>query len=106
VFAGASNLYLAVALLVIIGACGGFYVVPLNALLQERGHETVGSGHAIAVQNFSEGVAMLSLVGAFTAARKAELDVIALAQGFGIAIIILMALLTLARLTRWKSAPQ
>jgi MFS transporter, LPLT family, lysophospholipid transporter len=106
VFAGASNLYLAVALLVIIGACGGFYVVPLNALLQERGHETVGSGHAIAVQNFSEGIAMLSLVGAFTAARKAELDVIALAQGFGIAIIILMALLTLARLTRWKSAPQ
>jgi hypothetical protein len=48
---------------------------------------------------------MLSLVGAFTAARKAELDVIALAQGFGIAIIVLMALLTLARLTRWKSAP-
>ena len=102
-FAGTANLYLAIALLVFIGACGGFYVVPLNALLQERGHETVGSGHAIAVQNFSEGIAMLTLVGAFTAARKAELDVVALAQGFGIVIMVLMALLTLARLTRWKS---
>ena len=104
VFAGASNLYLAIALLVFIGACGGFYVVPLNALLQERGHATVGSGHAIAVQNFSEGFAMLTLVGAFTAARKAELDVIGLARGFGIVILILMALLTVARLTLWKSA--
>ena len=103
VFAGTSHLYLAIALLVFIGASGGFYVVPLNALLQERGHETVGSGHAIAVQNFSEGIAMLTLVGAFTAARKAELDVIALAQGFGVVIMVLMALLALARLTRWKA---
>jgi len=46
---------------------------------------------------------MLTLVGAFTAARKAELDVIALAQGFGIVILVLMGLLTLARLTLWKS---
>ncbi len=103
IFAGLSNFYLAIALLVFIGASGGFYVVPLNALLQERGHATVGSGHAIAVQNFSEGIAMLTLVGAFTAARKAELDVIALAEGFGIVIMVLMALLAFARLTRWKS---
>jgi LPLT family lysophospholipid transporter-like MFS transporter len=103
IFASTSHLYLAVALLVFIGASGGFYVVPLNALLQERGHETVGSGHAIAVQNFSEGIAMLTLVGAFTAARKAELDVIGLAQGFGVVIMVLMALLALARLTRWKT---
>ena len=103
VFASVTNVYLAAALLVLIGTCGGFYVVPLNALLQERGHETVGAGHAIAVQNFSEGAAMLTLVGAFTVARKAEVAVIPLAQGFGIAIIVLMSLLALARLTRWKS---
>ena len=102
-FSGVSNLYLAAVLLVVIGASGGFYVVPLNALLQERGHATVGTGHAIAVQNFSEGIAMLTLVGAFTTARKAEVDVIYLAQGFGLAIIVLMALLALARLTRWKT---
>ena len=103
VFAGATSLYLAAGLLVAIGASGGFYVVPLNALLQQRGHETVGAGHAIAVQNFSEGIAMLTLVGAFAAARKADWAVIPLVQGFGIAIIVLMSLLTLARLTRWKS---
>lgn len=103
VFASATNVYLAAALLVLIGACGGFYVVPLNALLQQRGHETVGAGHAIAVQNFSEGTAMLTLVGAFTVARKAEAAVIPLTQGFGIAIIVLMSLLALVRLTRWKS---
>ena len=105
VFAGTTSLYWAAVLLVAIGASGGFFVVPLNALLQECGHKTVGAGHAIAVQNFSEGIAMLTLVGAFTAAHKAAVPVIFLAQGFGLAIIVLMGLLTLARLTRWRSAP-
>lgn len=103
-FAGVSNLYLAAALLVLIGGCGGFYVVPLNALLQERGHSTVGTGHAIAIQNFSEGIAMLTLVGVFTAAQKAQVPVLALAQNFGIAIFLGMALLAVLRLTRWKSS--
>jgi len=103
IFAQTTHLYVAIGLLILIGACGGFYVVPLNALLQERGHESVGAGHAIAVQNFSEGIAMLTLVGAFTAARKAEVAVIPLAQGFGIAILACMALLTLLRLTRWRT---
>jgi LPLT family lysophospholipid transporter-like MFS transporter len=103
IFAHATHLYVAIGLLVLIGACGGFFVVPLNALLQERGHETVGAGHAIAVQNFSEGFAMLTLVGAFTAARKAEWPVIPMAEGFGMAIVGFMVLLTLLRLTRWKS---
>jgi LPLT family lysophospholipid transporter-like MFS transporter len=51
-FAQVTSLPVAIGLLVVIGACGGFYVVPLNALLQERGQETVGAGSAIAVQNF------------------------------------------------------
>jgi LPLT family lysophospholipid transporter-like MFS transporter len=105
VLAGTTSLYWAAVLLVAIGASGGFFVVPLNALLQECGHKTVGAGHAIAVQNFSEGIAMLTLVGAFTAAHKAAVPVIFLAQGFGLAIIVLMGLLTLARLTRWRSTP-
>ena len=103
IFAHATHLYVAIGLLVLIGACGGFFVVPLNALLQERGHATVGAGHAIAVQNFSEGIAMLTLVGAFTVARKAEWPVIPMAEGFGLAIFGFMVLLTLLRLTRWKS---
>lgn len=106
IFAATTHLYLAAALLVAIGVSGGFYVVPLNALLQECGHQTVGTGHAIAVQNFSEGIAMLTLVGAFTVAHKAAFPVVLLAQGFGVAIIVLMGLLTLARLTWWKTAPK
>ena len=52
VFAQTTQLYIAIGLLILIGSAGGFYVVPLNALLQERGHETVGAGNAVAVQNF------------------------------------------------------
>jgi LPLT family lysophospholipid transporter-like MFS transporter len=106
VLAGTTSLYLAAALLVAIGASGGFFVVPLNALLQECGHKTVGAGHAIAVQNFSEGIAMLTLLGAFTAAHKSGVPVVFLAQGFGLVIMVLMSLLTLARLTRWRSGPK
>ena len=53
-FAHTTSLIVAIVLLVLVGAAGGFYVVPLNALLQERGHETVGAGNAVAVQNFFE----------------------------------------------------
>ena len=102
IFSQATHLYVAMGLLVLIGACGGFFVVPLNALLQERGHETVGAGHAIAVQNFSDGIAMLVFVGAFTAAQKAEWPVIPMAEGFGLMILACMLLLTVLRLTRWK----
>jgi LPLT family lysophospholipid transporter-like MFS transporter len=49
-----SSLWLAVPLLVLIGACAGFFVVPMNALLQHRGHMLMGAGHSIAVQNFNE----------------------------------------------------
>ena len=54
----------AYALLILIGMLGGFFVVPLNALLQERGKETVGAGNAIAVQNLGENTAMLLMLGA------------------------------------------
>src|SRR3546814_19993164 len=47
-FSFANSISAAAVMLVLIGSCGGFYVVPLHALLQERGHETVGSGQDIA----------------------------------------------------------
>ena len=82
-FAQVSNLYTAIALLVLLGACGGFYVVPLNALLQERGHETVGAGHAVAVQNFFENFAMLGLVGLYTLMDMGGMPVVQSATMFG-----------------------
>lgn len=94
VFAHMTHLYAAIAMLALIGACGGLYVVPLNALLQERGHETVGAGHAIAVQNFVENAVMLILVGTYTAMEKNGVPVITSATVFG--GIILVAISTLA----------
>ena len=53
-------------LLFIAGVCGGLFVVPINALLQDIGHQTVGSGHAVAVQHFFENLAMLTATGLYT----------------------------------------
>jgi LPLT family lysophospholipid transporter-like MFS transporter len=102
VFAQLKGLPETVVMLMAIGACGGFYVVPLNALLQERGHETVGSGHAIAVQNFGENFAMLALVGCYTLLIKSGASVITVAHAFGIAILLGMTMLALGRLARQR----
>jgi len=61
-----TKLPLAIALMVVIGACGGFFVVPMNALLQHRGHVLMGAGHSIAVQNFNENIGILVMVGLYT----------------------------------------
>jgi LPLT family lysophospholipid transporter-like MFS transporter len=62
---------------------GGFFVVPLNALLQERGHESVGAGNAIAIQNLAENTTMLLMVGLYTLTQRANLSVNTTALGFG-----------------------
>jgi MFS family permease len=56
----------AVVLLVISGAMGGFFVVPMNALLQHRGHQLMGAGHSIAVQNFNENISILIMLGIYS----------------------------------------
>ena len=56
---------LAMVLMVAIGACAGFFVVPMNALLQHRGHVLMGAGHSIAVQNFNENIGILVMVGLY-----------------------------------------
>lgn len=73
----------AYALLILIGILGGFFIVPLNALLQERGKHTVGAGNAIAVQNLGENTAMLLMLGLYSLAVKAGLPVVSIGVGFG-----------------------
>ena len=70
-------------LLVLIGILGGFFVVPLNALLQERGKHSVGAGNAIAVQNLGENTAMLLMLGLFSLAVKTGAPIIGIGIGFG-----------------------
>jgi MFS family permease len=60
------SLELAIPLMVVIGALAGFFVVPMNALLQHRGHILMGAGHSIAVQNFNENLSILVMLGVYS----------------------------------------
>jgi LPLT family lysophospholipid transporter-like MFS transporter len=60
------GVYAVALLLVLLGVVGGLFVVPLNALLQQRGHVTVGAGHALAIQNLFENITMLVLVSGYS----------------------------------------
>lgn len=92
-FAPLTSMPWAIAILVLVGACGGFYVVPLNAMLQERGHETVGAGHAVAVQNFFENLSMLLMVGLYVLMTTSGIAVVPAATGFGALVLVGIALL-------------
>ncbi|MFG1173509.1 lysophospholipid transporter LplT [Erwiniaceae bacterium CAU 1747] len=83
----------AYVLLAIIGVLGGFFVVPLNALLQMRGKQTVGAGNAIAVQNLGENTAMLVMLGLYSLAIKAGAPPVATGIGFGVLFALAIAVL-------------
>jgi LPLT family lysophospholipid transporter-like MFS transporter len=89
--AGTTTLSWAFALMAVLGACGGFFVVPLNALLQERGHESVGAGNAIAIQNLAENSTMLLMIGLYTVTARAGAPVRDTAVGFGACLSLAIA---------------
>jgi hypothetical protein len=66
---------IAKVLLVLIGAAAGFFVVPMNALLQHRGHILVGAGHSIAVQNFNENAGILVMVATYYMLLKMDVSI-------------------------------
>ena len=80
-------------LLLVIGILSGFFVVPLNALLQHRGHLLIGAGHSIAVQNFNENLGILLLSGAYTMMVKAGLDIDHIVVIFGLFVITSMSMI-------------
>ena len=80
-------------LLFIIGILSGFFVVPLNALLQHRGHLLIGAGHSIAVQNFNENLGILVMSGAYTMMVKANLHINDIVVIFGLFVIISMSII-------------
>ncbi|EMB5044673.1 lysophospholipid transporter LplT [Salmonella enterica] len=83
----------AYALLLLIGTLGGFFVVPLNALLQERGKKSVGAGNAIAVQNLGENSAMLLMLGLYSLAVLVGVPAVAIGIGFGVLFALAIAAL-------------
>jgi MFS transporter, LPLT family, lysophospholipid transporter len=74
-------------LLLFIGVCGGIFVVPINATLQELGHRSIGAGGAVAIQNFFENVAMLVGTGLYTLALGGGIDPVVAVISLGILVI-------------------
>ncbi len=76
----------AFAVLFVLGAIGGVLVVPLNALLQQRGHALVSTGRAIAAQNLAENTSILALLGLHAAWLAGGGGVQALLAGLGLMV--------------------
>ena len=78
------SIWLAYPLLILIGALSGFFVVPMNALLQHRGHVLMSAGHSISVQNFNENVSILIMMALYTLMVKSELSINIIIVAFGL----------------------
>jgi len=70
-----TNSTVAIVLLVAIGAMGGYFVVPMNALLQHRGHLLMGAGSSIAVQNFNENLSIFAMLALYAVMEKMSLSI-------------------------------
>jgi MFS family permease len=80
------------AFLVTIGWMSGYFVVPMNALLQHRGHVLLSAGHSIAIQNFNENLSVLFMLGVYALLISLNLPVQVVILVFGCFVIIAMAL--------------
>ncbi len=89
----AQNLWIAIPLLMLIGGLAGFFVVPMNALLQHRGHILMGAGHSIAVQNFNENLSILTMLGVYAVLVSFDVHVYTVIVLFGLFVAVIMALI-------------
>jgi len=78
------TVYLAYPLLILIGVLSGFFVVPMNALLQHRGHVLMSAGHSIAVQNFNENLSILTMLAIYSLMLRLHLDLNVIIVLFGL----------------------
>jgi MFS family permease len=80
------NVWVAAPFLILLGGLGGFLVVPMNALLQHRGHNLMGAGRSIAVQNFNEQACILALGAGYSLSTGLGLSAFAAITGFGVIV--------------------
>jgi hypothetical protein len=85
--------------LILIGALGGFFVVPMNALLQHRGHVLMSAGHSIAVQNFNENVSILVMLSIYSLMVRYDMRIHSVVVIFGLFLSGAMYLVM-----RWNAA--
>ncbi|NBT91200.1 MAG: lysophospholipid transporter LplT [Betaproteobacteria bacterium] len=88
-----SNVWVAAPFLILLGALGGFLVVPMNALLQHRGHNLMGAGRSIAVQNFNEQACILLLGGLYSLSTSMGVSAFGAISVFGLLVAGCMALI-------------
>jgi MFS family permease len=81
-----SSVWVAAPFLIVLGAIGGYLVVPMNALLQHRGHNLMGAGRSIAVQNFNEQACILGLGAFYTGMTRLGLTAFAAITAFGLLV--------------------
>jgi MFS transporter, LPLT family, lysophospholipid transporter len=96
-----NNVWVAAPFLILLGAIGGFLVVPMNALLQHRGHNLMGAGRSIAVQNFNEQACILGLGALYTAFSSIGLNAFMAITIFGVIVAGMMWLIK-----RWHTSNQ
>jgi len=81
-----SNVWVAAPFLILLGGLGGFLVVPMNALLQHRGHNLMGAGRSIAVQNFNEQACILGLGAFYSLSAGLGLSAFGAITAFGVVV--------------------
>ena len=86
-------------LLIVIGSCAGYFVVPMNALLQHRGHVLMSAGHSIAVQNFNENVSILVMLALYAVMIRFDLRIQSVIVVFGLFMSAAMYMVM-----RWNAA--
>jgi LPLT family lysophospholipid transporter-like MFS transporter len=87
------SVMLAYPLLILIGLLSGFFVVPMNALLQHRGHVLMSAGHSIAVQNFNENLSILTMLAVYAIMITLDLDLNLIIVMFGLSVAGIMYLI-------------
>ena len=88
-----TNSTMAILLLITVGAMGGYFVVPMNALLQHRGHLLMGAGSSIAVQNFNENLSIFAMLALYAMMEKLNLSIYIIITVFGLMLSAIMTIL-------------
>lgn len=85
------HLFSTYLILIILGVLGSLFIVPLNALLQEKGKQTIGAGNAVAIKNFSENTTMLIILCFYLLALKTGISIITIEIVFDITFAVAIA---------------
>jgi LPLT family lysophospholipid transporter-like MFS transporter len=98
------SIAMAAVLMVVVGAMAGFFVVPMNALLQHRGYTLLTAGRSIAVQGFNENAGMLLMLAVYAGATALQLQLSTLVLGFGALVSVGMVWVCAAYRRQWWPA--